>query len=152
MEVLSQSRVIEPIALHLARDGRAVTWSYVRKYKANPAYFMIWARKNLKIEVLRARLGKQLPFLFMRYEDLVDDPERNLRRVCDVLDVEYESRMLNFREGEHHQIGGNRMRLETGAAIRVDNAWKTDMPRSQRLLFDACFGLLNAYYARRRSL
>jgi hypothetical protein len=152
VELLSESALIEPIALHLVRDGRAVDWSYVRKYGQPHRYFAKWASSNLKAEVLRYRNSRRFPFLFMRYEDLVRDPQGILERVCELLEVDYEPSMLEFREGERHQIGGNRMRLGGESVIRADEAWKTEMPRSQRVLFDACFGAINAHYSRKSSL
>jgi hypothetical protein len=152
VELLSRSRVIEPVVLHLVRDGRGVTWSYTRKYGWGRSVLSRWYRANLRIEVLRWRMARRLSFEFLRYEDLVEDPDRYLARLCGALDVPYEPSMLAFREGVHHQIGGNGMRLEGGDAIELDDAWKTAMPRSQRLVFDLCFGWLNAHYARRPSL
>lgn len=39
--------------------------------------------------------------LTVRYEDLTDDPERELRRVCEFLRVEYEPDMINYGSARH---------------------------------------------------
>jgi Sulfotransferase family len=151
-EILSQSKAVDPVVLHLVRDGRAVTWSFVRKYEPRLPYLLRWAGTNMKVEVLRKRWQTRVRFLFMRYEDLVDDPQSQLTRLCEAVGLEYEPGMLAFRSSEHHQIGGNRIRLASDADIHADNAWRTDMPKWQRAFFDLCFGLLNFCYQRRSSL
>jgi hypothetical protein len=144
-DLLSRSPEIEPVYIHLVRDGRAATWSYLRKYKKFVPFFFMWASTNLKIELfLRRARGKRIR---VRYEDLTSEPERELRRICDMLGIAYEPQMLKFRGNEHHQIEGNRMRFGTDG-IRTDEAWRTEMPFHLRAMFDILFGWMNAYYRR----
>lgn len=41
------------------------------------------------------------PGLIVRYEDLVADPERETRRICEFLDVPWEAGMVDYASGEH---------------------------------------------------
>jgi len=144
-DALSRSPDIEPVFIHLIRDGRGVTWSYIRKYKKLFPFLFLWFTANVKAELfLRRARGKHIR---MRYEDLVRDPQTELKRVCAMLGVPLEPQMLAFRQNEHHQIEGNRMRFGTDA-IRSDEKWRTDMPRSLRILFTTLFGWMNNYYRR----
>lgn len=143
-ELVASSAEIEPIIIHLVRDGRAVTWSYERKYHAFFPFVLKWGLDNLKIELIKRR--HRGVYIRVRYADLVDDSERVLRDICAKLGISYDPGMLNFRVGEHHQIGGNRMRLGTDATITRDDARKRDMPLMQRAIFDVVFGWLNRWY------
>jgi hypothetical protein len=149
VEVLIKTTEIEPLVIHLVRDGRGATWSYVRKYKRLLPFFYLWFFSNIKIELFRHRY--EGAFLFLRYEDLVDYPEETLRMLCHKIGVPFEPGMLKFRDKEHHQIEGNRMRFATDD-IHRDDTWRREMPRSLRLLFTLCFGWLNAIYIHKRSL
>ena len=133
----------------MVRDGRGVTWSYVRKYHKLIPYFFTWFLSNLKIEVFRRRFrGK---FIYLRYEDLVDDPQSILQKLCSEFGIEYEPGMLEYDTQEHHQIEGNRMRFVPGHTIYRDDKWRREMPTGLRAGFSICFGWLNAKYARKRS-
>ncbi|HWP61356.1 MAG TPA: sulfotransferase [Candidatus Paceibacterota bacterium] len=142
-DLLSRSPDIEPMYVQLVRDGRGATWSFIRKYQHIYPFIVMWCAGNLKLSLfLRRARGKKL---FMRYEDLVREPEQQLRRICDMLGVPFEPRMLNFRENEHHQVEGNRTRFGKDP-IRIDDKWRRDMPLYQRALFNLLFGWLNLYY------
>ncbi|MGH3319070.1 MAG: sulfotransferase family protein [Streptosporangiaceae bacterium] len=41
------------------------------------------------------------PGLTVRYEDLTADPERETRRICDFLEVEWDPRMLDYGQDDH---------------------------------------------------
>jgi hypothetical protein len=47
------------------------------------------------------RARRSYPGLTVRYEDLASDPESATRRICEWLGVEWEPRMLNYREHDH---------------------------------------------------
>lgn len=142
-DLLSRSKEVEPYYIHLIRDGRGATWSFLRKYKRLFPFFFMWFTANVKIELFfrRAR-GKHIR---MRYEDLTRDPAGELARICALLDIPYEAKMLEFRQNEHHQIEGNRMRFGIDP-IRTDEKWRTEMPLSLRALFNLLFGWMNVYY------
>ena len=145
VDLLMRSPDIKPLFIFLVRDGRGVTWSYMRKYKRLFPFLFMWATMNLKNEWLLRRAKRYGPVLFMRYENLVAYPERELARVCHALGIPYEPQMLELRENKHHQVEGNRMRFGKDP-IRADEAWRRDMPLALRALFGALFGWLNAYY------
>ena len=143
-ELLAGSPEVEPVVIHLVRDGRAVTWSYMRKYKRLFPYVFFWIAANVKIALLRRRWKGQ--WIFVRHEELAEHPSRELTRVCEALGLSYEPGMLDFRAGERHQIEGNRMRFGAGTEIRRDEAWRRDMPLTARALFAVTCGWLNWLY------
>lgn len=72
----------------------------------------VWARQWRKsvliaLRALRAREGR---YVVIRYEDLVGDPEGELRRICAVARLEYDDRMLtmaDFPQKENSSFGAN---------------------------------------------
>jgi hypothetical protein len=142
--LMSDAREIEPIIIHLVRDGRAVTWSYIRKYQRIIPFFFKWALENLKIEIAKRRFPGQR--LFVGYESLAAHPEQTLRLITDAIGIAYDESMMDFRSGEHHQMGGNRMRFETERRIVADESWRKNMPQGLQAAFNSVFGWLNTFY------
>ncbi|MBD3311255.1 MAG: hypothetical protein GF349_02005 [Candidatus Magasanikbacteria bacterium] len=147
-ELLFKSNYIRPIILHVVRDGRAVTWSYFKKYKKAMPYMWKWFAQNFKIYYLKKR--NKADYVFVRYENLAKNPKKEIERILNSLGLVYEENMLNFRNFTHHQAGGNRMRLSGTNEIKEDVSWKKNLPMKYRLLFNILFGWLNFYYARKR--
>ena len=121
----------------------------------------LWKRR---IEHAR-RQAKRLRgrYLETRFEDLVTDPERELRRVCELIDLGFDPSMLSYHEraGERlAQLGdlaaqGTRQERDSGerqaahalAAKPPSEArtevWRTEMPDAERAEFeDVAGGLL----------
>jgi hypothetical protein len=102
-----QEIVPEARFVHIIRDGRAVTLSIKD----------LWFGPNSideAAEFWTARIGEgreQAPglkhYMEVRYEDIVVDPEPNLRRICDFLGLEWTDRVLNY-----HQHVDERIALE----------------------------------------
>lgn len=153
-ELLSTSPEIEPIIVHLVRDGHGSTWTYINKYKRLFPFFCMWALSNLKIEVLRLRFKRVAQgrgkFIYIYFPDLLRDPAAVIRRLCDEIGISYEPSMLIYDEPTHHQIEGNKTRFAKGHTIYPDR-WRQDMPVFLRICWTACFGWLNVYYKKLRA-
>ncbi len=147
-EILGKSENIEPIIVHLVRDGKAVTWSYIKKYKKALPYMWKWFASNIKTEIVKRR--NNFKYIFVRYEDLTRKPEQVIKKILTEIDLEYEPEMLDFRNFIHHQIGGNRMRFKKDSKIKEDIEWKQKMPRKYKILFNLLFGWLNFYYKHKK--
>ncbi len=124
-EVLRQSRELCPNAryVHLVRDPRAVAESIVRNrfhrlidpHGEDPwqTAEAIWRRINRNvIEFLRdVPDGNQLT---VRYEDLVRDPQSEMRRICEFLGVAPDREMLDPYGGERMLDGLHEGSLSIG--------------------------------------
>jgi len=150
VQLLAKSKHLKPTIIHLVRDGRAVTWSYMKKYKKGLPSMLRWVTSNIRVEIVRRRT--KLKYIFVRYEDLATQPEQTIKHIVNSLGFDFEPGMLNFRKGEHHQAGGNRMRFSKTSEIRPDTAWRTAMPLYARFAFNLLFGWLNLYYKVKKSL
>jgi hypothetical protein len=152
--------------VHLIRDGRDVALSRRRrgmgegKPLADTA--TLWRRRieNARQQARRLR-GR---YLELRYEDLIADAEPELRRVCELIELDYDPAMLCFHRDAGERLselgdlpaeGGRRGRAadERKAAHalaaqppRADRsgAWRGQMSASDRAEFEAIAGGLLA--------
>jgi hypothetical protein len=142
VHALAQSDSIQPYVIHLVRDGRAVTWSYLKKY-GRGRHYVTWLLQNVKIELLKGQV--ELPWLTVRYDSLVEEPEGTLNQILNFIgapgDVDL-GRVMHF---QRHQIGGNRMRFSFDS-IQADNSWRTNMPLLDRLVATTAQFPLSTYY------
>lgn len=108
--------------VHLVRDGRAVGYSYKRKYHTYLPEVWRWAASNTH---LSARLTRQLGerYMFVRYEDFTADPRRETSRILASLGLTFEEVQLAFRDHAHHNLAGNRMRRQAGNQIERDTTY-----------------------------
>ena len=99
--------------IHILRDGRDVAVS-LRPLWFSPGESMetqadYWARQI--VEARAQALGRPF-YLEVRYEDLIADPVRELRRICGFLDLPYHPAMA-----EYHRTA--RLRLEEAETRRA---------------------------------
>jgi hypothetical protein len=150
--------------VHLLRDGRDVALS--RRARGMGADKPMAKTANLwrrRIEDARAQ-ARQLDgrYLELRYEDLVADPEPQLRRVCDFIDLEFDPAMLRHDEGADERLAelgdlaaekgrqardaGERAtahaRARGPATTQRTGAWRTEMSPEDRREFEAVAGEL----------
>jgi hypothetical protein len=139
--------------VHLIRDSRAVAYSWRRvrhrpeihwEGRDMPRYpvgrtAVAWSLTNLASGIA-PRIG--LPYVRVRYEDLVDDPAVHLARILDELRIE--RRPLDFLSNgtavlrPAHTVSGNPMRFETGAVkVEPDREWTHRMGAGDRRLVTA---------------
>ncbi len=147
-ELLQKSEVIEPVVIHLVRDGRAVVWSYMKKYNSTLPFIWKWIAENIKVEILKLRY-KQIKFLTINYQQLTRDPEGTLKAILAEMSLPWQSEILNFRDFPHHQVGGNRMKLRKDSTIKEDLEWKSKMPWQYKILTNFLLGWLNWYYVKK---
>jgi protein-tyrosine sulfotransferase len=85
--------------IHMIRDGRDVTASYVSSglYEDLDAAIQRWLTSVNQAQRLGARVGAER-YQEVRYEVLVSQPEETLRIVSRFLGTRYEPAMLNFPE------------------------------------------------------
>jgi len=85
--------------IHLVRDGRDVTVSLRRQWFSPghdiEAHAQYW-REN--VTDARAQGRRCRHYLEVRYESLIQEPERELRAICAFVEVDFESAMLRYFE------------------------------------------------------
>jgi hypothetical protein len=88
--------------VHLIRDVRAVALSRVRMVEGRgekpPKPGGVAARWAMRIRQAREQGAALAGYLEVRYEDLVTDPEPTLRRVCELVELDFDPAMLAYHE------------------------------------------------------
>lgn len=130
--------------IHLIRDGRDVALSY-RAAHFGPKHVYPLARRWAEyLEVAaeaRAAIGPA-GFLDLRYEDLLREPERELRRVCGFLGEAFQPAMLDFYRDpvayptDAHNEGNLRRPVLSNNAEK----WRTGMTGRELRIFEALAG------------
>ena len=147
--------------VHVIRDGRDVALSVldrtVRDIDA-PHVAKRWARKIEKAREIAPQLSH---YGEIRYEDLITDTEPTLRRVCELIDLDFDPAMLDY-----HERSGDRL-SEMARALPADDRyadlsverrmathamttkppdsdrvsrWKRQMPEADRVAFEEVAG------------
>jgi Sulfotransferase family len=94
-----QGALPEARFVHLIRDGRDVALSRVRRaLDEPPPVWRIGENWKRRIESARRDAEGLRHYLELRFEDLVEEPEANLRRVCEFLELGYDAAMLDYHE------------------------------------------------------
>jgi hypothetical protein len=146
--VLSRLSNIELHVVHLVRDPRAVAFSWGRSRKRPEIHWKSqemmrqpvreaaarWTTHNAVVELLCASASSSCR---VRYEDFVADPHRALESMLARYGWDGEMRG-NGTPGEvvlepSHSVAGNPMRFKNGPlSVKLDDEWRTSMPRRDR--------------------
>lgn len=83
--------------IHIVRDPRDVARSFVKMGWAGSPWIGVrgWVEAEREWDRTR-RLLDDKRMIEIRYEDLVSEPRRELERICNVLDVEFNESMLQY--------------------------------------------------------
>jgi hypothetical protein len=142
--------------IHLIRDGRDVALSYKTAFFGPKHVYPLacrWRDYLAAAEEARANLGEKA-FLQVRYEDLVTDPERELRRICSFLGEEFAPPMLAFyQDGRNfHTDQRNARNLQRPAISQNVGKWRTGMSPREVCIFEALAGAALEAYGYPRAL
>ena len=131
--------------VHIVRDGRDVAMS-LRSVRFGPNDPMsaagFWARRVRAGRRDGGRLGPQR-YSEIRYEALVADPERELRAICEVIDLPWDAAMLEYHRGVDEALPDDRRsqhRHEDRPPTAGLRDWRTEMPAADVAAFEAVAG------------
>jgi hypothetical protein len=130
--------------VHLVRDGRDVALSF-RAAPFGPKHVYQaahhWVRYLTNAEAAGAVLGEGA-FLPVRFEDLLDDPERELRRICAFLAEDYDPAMLNYYGQDVPYPTDARNSALLRRPVLGDNygKWRTRLTLREQRIFEAIAG------------
>lgn len=84
--------------ISMFRDPRATAWSEIKAHFGSPSVLVTTKRWRTYVET-HEQLSSELSskqYMMIRYQDLIDDPETKLRKVCEFLEVDFEDQMLEY--------------------------------------------------------
>jgi len=128
--------------IHLIRDGRDVALSRDNRTDAEDMTVerlaKIWKRR---INRARGQAPRVKHYIEVRYEDLIDDPEPVLKKICEFIELPFNEGMLSYHErsaGRLQEIARD-LDDEDGGALRPAeervqaHTMVTEAPRSDRV-------------------
>jgi len=139
--------------VHLIRDGRDAATSFLQMpegtftrtwaHPATPAQFAcLWRIEVTDARALGRRVGRGR-YLEARYEELVDDPERVVRAICDFAQLPFEPAMLDYAGAIDVSDKPHQQRLLQSPTARVRD-WRTEMSAEDVHAFERIAGDLLA--------
>lgn len=153
--LLNTIPTIDLYVVHLIRDPRAVSYSWLKKRllpplpgKVGPIYMdryssikssMLWNITNVAVEMFWRRQSKR--YLMLRYEDFVDRPQESLQRILELVHEQDRGFSLPFGAERtieldiNHTTSGNPSRFRTGTLeLRPDKEWVARMSLKDKVL------------------
>ena len=145
--LLKQIPSVNLRVLQLVRDGRAVSYSWNKRRKRESALMgqtaympqrsmtsavSAWATEN----AMMLRLSRDIPHVFMRYEDFIQNPRTVLENALQELGF---NNNLSFLDNptlllpSTHSMGGNPIRFNNEFTIESDDEWRDKMPLTTKL-------------------
>ena len=166
------SRGVAVHLIYLARDGRAVLASQLRKYPDVSAHehAQRWVKRIAETDALVARFPGGVSQV--RYEDFATRPEEILRTLAGALGLEWDPQIMDPWHTEQHPLGGNAgtqsliegARTQVGGELGIagekrayyenhprgfvlDQRWRRELDPQSLATFDAVAGEVNARFA-----
>lgn len=153
---LHQSGLFDLRVIHLVRNGKGHLYSQIRKRPPPPAHTLRRARPGSIRTIVRWRyynaaieraLGKfpEEHAIRVRYEDLVRFPEREIRRICKMAELDFDPRMTAPSTTDIHNIAGNQWRFkkQERVALFLDERWRRELPHAANRWFECLAGNFN---------
>lgn len=126
--------------IHLIRDGRGITNSYMRHNRATMIQAVReWMHTQQECNRMARLLGNSRCFS-VHYEELCHDPEKTLTAIHQFLGLDPDAGSSPKRI---KHIMGNQMRLGSLQDIRLDEKWKQTLSVEDLQIFSTTAGELN---------
>jgi hypothetical protein len=126
--------------IHIIRDGRDVSLSHMRMNWGPRTYeesAQLWVER---ISKARRMAPKVRHYHEVHFEDLVRDTEGTLRRVCDMIDLDFDPAMLDYHERAEERLQEKNVDLvrrhgptQPAAARMESHKLAKEPPRQDRL-------------------
>lgn len=131
--------------VHILRDPRDSISSRIRYPFSSPSVIfntLLWKIEMMLAFDFRAAEAGNERYMEVRYEDLVQDPERELRRVCRFIDVDYAEDMLAGHQRVDLMVKDEPWKEGVGKPVnsRSVGAWRQRLAPAEVGLIEAVGG------------
>lgn len=140
LELFPNARIV-----HLIRDGRDVASSILPlSFGPNTIYVAAKKWRNSVEHGLDFAARHPDQVYTIRYEDLIDDPERYLRELCEFIGEPFDDAMLNYHKSGTTRVPRKEIHGQLNKPVNKERAarWKRDLSRNQVRVFEAVAGPL----------
>ena len=118
----------------IIRDARGVVNSYIdNKWGLGTTAYtgaIRWRNEVLAQESFMKKAQTQC--LYIRYEDLVSEQEQTLRKVCDHLEIPFESSLIEYHKKKaQFKLNASNINTNKGATKHFSTRWKSELTSRQ---------------------
>ena len=127
-----ENREVKSYLIYLFRDGRGVINSRLRKYKSSDPSEVIndWITHIKKTNnIFKKFPGEKIK---IQYKNLALNPEKIVKTLTNLLEIEFQSSMIKFYQFEHHPLGGNIGTQSLIIKAQKDKSSKTPIKLGER--------------------
>lgn len=141
-EYISQLEQFLPEAkfVVIVRDARGVVASYIdNKWGLGTNAYTGALRWKTEVEQQLSFMARHPDnFLLIRFEDLVQDMEKELRKVCDFVEIAFHSEMLDYH-GKKAQFKANKSNINTNQKpnAEISKKWKSKLSEKEISIIDS---------------
>jgi hypothetical protein len=160
-----QAALPEARFVHVVRDGRDVALSVLDRTVRDLTAAEIGERWRRKIQKARDAAPQLHHYVEIRYEDLILETEPTLRRVCELIDLDFDPAMLTYHERSPERLAEMKRALPAdGRSAELDverrmathamttkppdsdrvSRWKRQMSEADRAAFEEVAGAMLA--------
>jgi hypothetical protein len=130
--------------IHILRDGRDVATSWIDSRFGPKTYFRAakeWIKFLKEIENLKKEINEN-NFYEIKYEKLISDTERELKKICSFVEEDYESQMLYFYENKSPYPTDkiNLQNLQKPIIANNKGKWQTRLSKKELYYFESIAG------------
>lgn len=140
LELFPDARIV-----HIIRDGRDVASSLLPlSFGPNTAYVAAKKWRNFVEHGLAFAAKHPRHVYTLRYEDLIDDPEKYLREICSFVDEPFNEGMLQFHKSGTSRVPRKEIHGQLNKPVNKEQAarWKRDLSSEQVRVFESVAGQL----------
>jgi hypothetical protein len=138
LELFPDARIV-----HIIRDGRDVTSSLLElSFGPNSTYVAAKKWRNFIDHALDFAARHPTNVYTLRYEDLIDNPEKYLREICNFVGEPFDEKMLEFHKTGNARVPRQEIHEQLKKPVNKERSarWKKDMSPSQVRVFEAVAG------------
>ena len=125
--------------IHMVRDGRDVALSWIRA-RFGPKTIFAAAEAWIKYldKIAEIKVFDDSILYEVRYEDLLEDPEEILRKLCEFLEEDYSPKMLEFYKDKTPYKTDKTNLINLAMPLLKDNKakWKIEMTHNDLRIFE----------------
>jgi hypothetical protein len=131
----------------LVRDSRGILASALRQERALPHQLKKHVKWMQRLWAYAQRRGERA--IVIHYEDLCREPERELRRLCTFLGLDFAPEMLRPADGVHHLVHASSSGYLKGSNdVRLDERWRRELPPATLAEIEDAMAGLGAFEGR----
>ena len=137
---------IDPFYIYLFRDGRDVALSFQKAIVGEKHIYHLaqkWRKDQMACIALRGVIPADR-FIEVRYEDLVRDAEKEIRSICETLNIPFQESFKDYHkssESKNTSESGEMWQNVKKPVLKTNfNKFKTEMSREDLLIFESVAG------------